>query len=120
MPLFDLNNNINTEVASYELAYNVSACSGVYLYVDYEKGDESNITLTFSVTDNNNPNQAKHAIVNGSLDKYSITIAEDLRAVLPIPVPEPADKLYINVAFNGSGSSEGSLSIFINNDKLSW
>lgn len=119
---------ISTKTSSIideHIEHNIKFYAGAYIYINYEKGTESDVQLLFSVIDSNIEPSRAYPIVkidNGTctVTPYSIRLTKSQIFLLPIPLPESADKLIITplVGVPVEGNDYGKLSININIDTV--
>jgi hypothetical protein len=101
--------------------------SGLYLYVDYTKGSETTVDVTFRTVDLFPPvSGAEYSItkldhIPGptflNVQEYLIHLTgAPVRMCIPIPSPESAAAMIARFTFTGSLASSGSLTVFADTD----
>lgn len=107
------------------IEHDIKFYAGAYIYINYEQGDESGVQLIFSVIDSMLEPEKAYPLVNidhgtHTVSPVSIRLTQSQIFLLPIPVPESADKLIITpiVGQLVTGTKHGSLSININIDTV--
>lgn len=109
-------------VSGNSVSFSIARYAGIFLYIDYSPGDETDCILEFSVIDTKNPDKNNFYYLvqdtNDGIKKYTLALTKTLsRYVIPLPVPESADILKIDFNFIGA-STEGTVGLFINTDSF--
>ena len=120
MPIVKQNPSEYTQVKQTtpnQLEMYVSRFSGVLLYVDYTKGDESGLHFTFEAQDKEDPTGNFYQIserdpVTNHAESFTIILPDTGKYYLPIPVGASTDTLRINGEFAGTSGSEGTANIY--------
>ena len=88
--------------------------SVVLVYVDYTRGSEDGIRLSFEARSDlvgaSFPIQRE---VGGQIKNYEPTITDSGKLRIPIPVGESEDDLIVGVSFDGSVASPGSAHVWV-------
>ena len=102
-----------------DITYNVKMVSGVYLYVKYTKGDESNVTITFTVNDEKHPNtetdwfNVSERGANNTVQSYTVVLTASTSCIIPVSTPESA--YYLKASFAWNGGTSGDVEVWANN-----
>lgn len=107
------------------IEHNISMYAGAYIYINYEQGCESDVQLLFSIIDSNLEPTKAYPIVTidhgtHQVKPVSVKMTQSQIFLLPIPVPESADKLIITplVGQSAIDGDYGKLNININIDTV--
>lgn len=107
------------------IEHDIKMYSGAYIYINYEKGCESDLQLLFSIVDSVLDPTRAFPLVNidhgtHKVTPVSIHMTQSQIFLLPIPVPESADKFIITplVGQSVTDGDYGKLSININIDTV--
>lgn len=110
----------NGKIVDNTILYSLSRYSGIYLYVDYEAGDEERVDVNFLVRDKADPKKEYYYIgVNKptGIVKYTVVLPKGIRrSVIPLPIPESSDYVKIEFSFINNAGTEGSITVFVNTD----
>ena len=104
---------VNGKLVGNKVYYNVKPYDAVGLYLDYTKGDETDVTVNVLVKDEKGPDK-EYPLRNRNLDPVSFTFTESARACVPVEFPGSADTLVVEVSFKDSGAGEGTVEVYLN------
>jgi len=113
----------NTDSITYMVQNNL----GLYLYLDYAKGSETDVRMYFTLRDSKQVSlgipSIEYALMTvtdptGLTVPYNLQVNSSGRYMMPVNIPEPAKYLTVNFAYTGSTSAAGgSLKVFANTDR---
>jgi len=122
----------NTIIPNYQanadsITYMVQNNLGLYLYLDYVQGAETDIRMYFTLRDSKQVKlgvpTSEYALMTvtdptGLTVPYNLQVNTSGKYVMPVNIPEPVKYLTVNFAYTGSTSAAGgTLKVFANTDK---
>jgi hypothetical protein len=118
MSVTALNGTLTTFSTSlYEVKWTTTFTTGMYLYINYTKGTETSLDLTFKAVDNTVSLSAgeyfitKIAPTTYIVEKFIVKLDGTIpRIVVPVPVPDSAD--YLITQFTYIGTPSGTVTVF--------
>lgn len=122
MPL----NLINTDdirvnqASDYMLECRTKNYTGIILYVDYIKGDESSIKFSFETKDDIDTTSNFYALTDVDGDVYNIVVTGTSKKCFQAPIPISVDLVNVGVEFVDSASplTEGTINIIVRVDSI--
>lgn len=120
MPIIKENPDSYTQVklnTPNQLEMYISRFSGVLLYVDYTKGDETELILSFLVQDKEDPTLKYYQLTERNFSSreavpFIIKLTGSGLFHIPIPVGGSSDRLRINAEFLNSVAVEGTMNVY--------
>ena len=109
-----------TVISATEVNWNCKMYDGMYLFINYTKGTETSVTVTFTVTDDTMPlgsgafNITQITDTEGTLDDWSVVLSATNNVVIPVPLPECADTVSAIFTFNTPGETPGTVVVWSN------
>lgn len=101
---------------NFIVEYNSNSSSGLVLMLDYTKGTEDGISLTFDVI---NPslhatNKFRHTSLSGTaLSAYTMAITTTGRYRIPVPVIASEKKVCVNIVFAADDQGGAAIANFM-------
>jgi len=109
------------------ITYMVQNNLGLYLYLDYVKGIETDVRMYFTLRDSKQVSLgvpfSEYALMTvtdptGLSLPYNLQVNTSGKYMMPVNIPEPAKYLTVNFAYTGSSSTSGGLlKVFANTDR---
>lgn len=110
-----------TVISATEIQWPCKKYGAMYLYCTYTKGTESDLTISFTVTDDSEPTSGAfslYKILNetGAASLYTVTLAATATVAIPVTLPKSASKVNVTFTFNTPGLTPGDITVFGNMD----
>jgi len=120
----------NITLSDTAVSYNVRNNLGIYMYLDYTKGAETDITISFTIRDikqsNLNLLGSEYSLqtvtsLTGLNSTYQLQLSASGLYMLPVNISESTEWLTANFVFTGSTAvAGGSVKVFVNTDINSY